>query len=173
MTDALPYFRWYPKHYRANRKVQRMSWKARGIYRELLDEEWLEGPLPNDISVLADLAGCPVREMEKAWPEIAPCFESVDGRLVNPKLEGMRTEQDELRVKRIIAGRLGGQAKQVLASAKQTPGDARQVPYRKRNRKEEQPAHTSDEVSALPAANYTNPTKVYSSPEYQEKARPA
>jgi hypothetical protein len=125
--DALPYYRWLVRDCRARRKVQRMGYIARGFYRELLDEEWLEGSIPNDLAALADICGCPVKVMEKAWVEISPCFKEVDGRLVNEKLESLRTVQDTLRVKRIEAGRLGGIAKQVVADAKQLLASATAV----------------------------------------------
>lgn len=41
--EALPYYRWHWRDYRANRKVQRMTYIERGLYRELLDECWAEG----------------------------------------------------------------------------------------------------------------------------------
>jgi len=127
--DALPYYRWLVRDFRASRKVQRMGYVARGFYRELLDEEWLEGSIPNDLASLAEICGCPVKIMERAWVEILPCFKEVDGRLVNEKLESLRTEQDMLRVKRIEAGRLGGIAKQIAADAKHLLAPAELVPY--------------------------------------------
>jgi hypothetical protein len=126
--EPLPYLKWFVRDYRANRRVQRMSYVAKGLYRELLDEEWLEGSLANDVAELADICGCPVDVMTTHWPEIAPCFQVIEGRLVNPKLERQRTEVDECRVKRIEAGREGGLKKQKLANANQMPADAKQVP---------------------------------------------
>jgi hypothetical protein len=117
-TDALPYYRWLVRDYRSNRKVQRMGYIARGFDRELLDEQWIEGSLPTSMAALAEICQCPVKGMEKAWPDIAPCFDESDGRLINLKLESLRTAQDSTRVKRIEAGRLGGLAKQSLANAK-------------------------------------------------------
>jgi hypothetical protein len=148
--EALPYYRWRVRDFRASRKVQRMGYIARGFYRELLDEEWIEGPLPSDLPSLAEICGCPLKVMEKAWPEIAPCFELIDGRLVNAKLESLRTEQDTLRVKRIAAGHLGGIAKQSAADAKQVLAPAKQVTYRREEeRREEDIACTSAEVHAV------------------------
>ncbi len=123
----LGYYRWFVRDYRANRKVQRMSYVSRGLYRELLDEEWLEGPLPTDLPSLADICGCPLKVMEKSWPEIAACFALADGRLVNDKLECMRTDQDRTRIKRVLSGRLGGIAKQTVANAKHLLEDEKPV----------------------------------------------
>ena len=58
-----------PRIFPASRKVQRMGYLARGFYRELLDEEWLEG---EETSMWRrwPVLGCPVKVMEKVWPEI-------------------------------------------------------------------------------------------------------
>lgn len=142
----MPWYRWLVRDYRANRKVQRMGYVARGLYRELLDEQWLEGTLPEDVGVLADICGCPVRVMEKAWPEIAPCFRVIDGRLINDKLESLRTEQDAVRVKRIEAGRLGGIAKQKVANARHMPEAAQHLPISRAE--EEQSRGRAEQYSA-------------------------
>lgn len=98
-----------------------MGYIARGLYRELLDEQFLEGSLPSNLEALAEICGCSVKVMEREWPSIAPCFEKQGDRLVNPKIENVRTERDKLRVKRADSGRLGGKAKHSLANAKQMP----------------------------------------------------
>ena len=38
-TEPLPYFKWLWRDWRANRKVQRLDYVARGLYRDLLDEQ--------------------------------------------------------------------------------------------------------------------------------------
>src|SRR5581483_8150888 len=118
---ANAYYPWYVQDFRASRKVQRMSYISRGLYRELLDEQFLEGSLPTDLQSLAEICGCPLKVMEKAWPEIQACFQESGGKLLNAKLELIRTERDQLRVKRAQSGRLGGIAKQTQASAKHKP----------------------------------------------------
>ncbi len=106
--EPLPYYKWLVRDYRANRKVQRMGYLAKGFYRELLDEAWLEGSLPIDFDGLAEICGCPAKVIEKVWPEIAPCFEERDGRLYNAKLENQRTAIDAARVKMAESGAVGG-----------------------------------------------------------------
>lgn len=125
--EPLPYYPWRVKDFRANRKVQRMGYLARGLYRELLDEEWLEGSLPLDLASLADICGCPTDIFEQTWPEIVPCFEEFEGRLFNVKLENLRTAKDAERVKRARAGRTGAFAKIGVANAKQVLEPSKQV----------------------------------------------
>ena len=107
----LGYYKWFWQDYRADRNVQRMDYIARGLYRELLDECWVEGSLPNEPESLAELCDCPIDVLANAWQVLSKCFDLVDGRLVSPVIESLRTEQDALRVKRQESGRLGGVAK--------------------------------------------------------------
>lgn len=122
--EPLPYYKWFPQKYRSNRRVQRAGYIARGLYRELIDEQWLEGSIPSEIEQLADICDCPVDVMHENWPSIAGCFEvGDDGRLRNPVIEIYRTVKDAERVDKKNAGRKGGlaKAKQELASARQVP----------------------------------------------------
>lgn len=99
----LDFYPWYVTRYRAHRKANRMNYVERGLYRELLDECWEEGTIPDDIPKLAEIARCPVGVMAEAWPNIRPCFESTDGLdgmlLRSPRLEQVRTQQDAYRLK--------------------------------------------------------------------------
>jgi uncharacterized protein YdaU (DUF1376 family) len=117
MTDRfLPYYKWFWQDYRANRKVQRMTYVERGLYRELLDECWIEGSIPKSMSDLADICGCPEEVMANAWQMLGKCFIEVGDRYENEKLNSMRTERDQIRVIRSQAGKAGGQAKVANAS---------------------------------------------------------
>jgi len=109
---SLPYMRWFVTDYRASRNANRLTWQERGIYRELLDECWVEGSIPDDVAQLADIARCPVAVMKKAWPNIRPLFtESGDAHLVNRRLEIERSADDAERVRKAMSGRMGGLAK--------------------------------------------------------------
>ena len=111
----LPYLRWYVSDYRASRRVQRLTWQERGIYRELLDECWIEGCIPDDVDRLAEIAGCPTGVMAEAWKQLRPMFTPIDGMdgmyLMNRRLEVERSEDDAYRVRMANAGRKGGLAK--------------------------------------------------------------
>lgn len=124
-TDKpLPYYRWFWQDWRANRTVSRMTYIERGLYRELLDECWAEGSVPDSMDAMAEICGCPVDVMASAWQVLSKCFRLIDGRWHNDKLDSVRTEKDAERVKRQSAGRLGGIRKSLnaiesVASAKQ------------------------------------------------------
>lgn len=115
----LPYLRWYVSDYRASRRVQRLTWQERGLYRELLDECWIEGCIPDDADKLAEIAGCPKGVMAEAWTNLKPMFVPIEGMdgmyLTSRRLEVERSEDDAFRVKRSLAGQKGGLAKATRA----------------------------------------------------------
>jgi hypothetical protein len=76
--EALPYYRWHWRDYRANRKVQRMTYVERGLYRELLDECWAEGFISDDLGALAEVCGCPRDVLARIIHESVP--DAVVGR---------------------------------------------------------------------------------------------
>ena len=91
-----------------------MDVTARGIYRELLDECWVEGSLPPDMEGLAEIARCTVEEMTAAWSSLNDSFTiRSDGRLVNDKIVRVLAAQKAAYARRVKAGRIAG-----LASAK-------------------------------------------------------
>lgn len=111
LSRSLPYYKWYSLDYRANRTVQRMDYITRGLYRELLDECWLEGFIPDDMDELADICGCPVEVMANAWQMLCKCFVKNSNGFISLKLEEQRSETDKTRIARRTAGRLGGLSK--------------------------------------------------------------
>lgn len=142
--EALPYYKWFWQKWRASREVQRMGYVARGLYRELLDEQWDKGGIPDDVNRLAAICDCPLEVMQNEWPKVAPHFQvqKKNGLLANGVLESMRTEHDTIRVNRQSAGKLGGIAKlnninTNQASAKQVQASAKQVPYRREEKRRE------------------------------------
>jgi uncharacterized protein YdaU (DUF1376 family) len=114
-NKPLPFLRWYVTDYRASRRVQRLTWQERGLYRELLDECWIEGSIPDDMDRLAEIAGCPRGVMAEAWANLKAMFKTIDGLdgmyLTSRRLELERSDDDAFRVGRAIAGRKGGLAK--------------------------------------------------------------
>lgn len=111
---ALTWYPWHWKDWRSNRKVQRMTVTERGIYRELLDECWVEGSIPSDLQSLADIVGCDLPTIEAAWARVAPCFTeaTVNGRqrLFNPRLTTVRQGQRSAYIKRVQDARVAGLA---------------------------------------------------------------
>lgn len=120
--EPLPYYRWYWRAFRGSRQVQRLSYVARGLYREILDECWVTGFVRDDVPALAQLCGCPVKVMEANWSKIKQLLVSLgDGMYTSERLENERSASDKVRAVRAVSGAKGGKArKQNEAIAKQT-----------------------------------------------------
>ena len=109
LKEKAPAYQWYPKDWQSDSRVRRMTYEQRGIYRELLDIQWLEGSLPDDAQQLAEILGCPLFRFEKAWPLIRECFtvRDADQRLLQMRLERQRLEHLDFIRKQRVSGRKG------------------------------------------------------------------
>jgi uncharacterized protein YdaU (DUF1376 family) len=113
--EQSPAYQWYVKDWRSSRKVQLMSFKERGMYREMLDEQWEAVTVPNDPAALAALLGGTVAEWTRCLVTIRPCFTVLpDGRLQNQRLERERAKQR----KRSVKAALGAAASNAQQDAK-------------------------------------------------------
>ena len=92
-----PAFQFYVKDWRSSRSVQRMSFKERGMYLEMLLEQWDEGSLPDDAAAVCQIIGGMLSDWQKAWATLRPNFLPTDGRLVNQRLEQERDKQEKYR----------------------------------------------------------------------------
>jgi uncharacterized protein YdaU (DUF1376 family) len=97
----LPYYLFYLGLYRSSRKVQSMGYVQRGLYRELLDECWVKGYIPDNIKELAKICHCPPSRFAQAWPRLSKCFIPLEPG----KLESERMSKEALRVLQIIESR--------------------------------------------------------------------
>lgn len=82
----------------ASKRVQRMSWAQRGLYRELLDEYYLKGGLPADPEGLAAILGEDLENIGHDLSVVLKCFEVEDGRLFNETMDQVMAEQMERRL---------------------------------------------------------------------------
>lgn len=92
-----PAYQWFPKDARTDEAFLLMTHEERGVYRDLLDHQWVHGSIPNDTD-LAAIAACAAGNtgadrLAIIWPKIRPCFtRTEDGRLRNLRLERQRSE---------------------------------------------------------------------------------
>lgn len=107
-------FLFYFERWRGSRPVQRMTFGERGIFLEMLIEQWMRGDLPDDPRAIADAiatSDAQVGEIEAAWPAMRRQFitvERADHRIQNLALERVRrTRRAQLRKNR-ESGREGG-----------------------------------------------------------------
>lgn len=112
MSSApLDYYPWYPKAFLLDRYVQVMTLEAAGLYRQMLDLEWLDGPLPAEETYWRRLCGSKARDFDDTWAQVRPMFVEKDGLLVNPRLEAERTLALEAVERAADAGRRGAAAR--------------------------------------------------------------
>lgn len=93
-SEKAPAYQWYPKDYDTDEAVKLMTYEEEGVYRRLLDHQWLQGSIPSDVQQIARLVPkVPLTRFKKLWAAMVGKFENVDGRLVNQRLERQRREQ--------------------------------------------------------------------------------
>lgn len=99
LLQPLGWYQWNPTQWQGSRKVQRMSWAARGLYRELMDECWIKGSVPSTVNGIAELFEVDSSEIEPLLPQIIRCFDVLeDGTMISPFIEELRTEADARRI---------------------------------------------------------------------------
>lgn len=147
----LPYYRWYVRDYRQSRRVQELNWMARGIYRELLDECWDRGYIPDDPVALSKICRVPAGTLIREWKQLRDLFDPVENMdafyLTSTRLEVERTKEDKARVQRSLAGKASAEKR----NARQRPLNARYIAV---NSREEQltpsTAVASEEARPVP-----------------------
>jgi hypothetical protein len=96
---SVDWFLFDVKSWRGSRSVQRMSFAERGVYLEMMLEQWEKRNLPDDMGDVADaIAATPdqVAEVANAWPSVRRKFVtclSDPKRIYNVKLEITRRDQ--------------------------------------------------------------------------------
>ena len=128
-SSKRPWYKWFPKDFMTDEKVQSLSPISELVYRRLLDVMWQNSAcrLLNVCLRLANVAGRGLtdEQFEKAWKEIqTEGFElfkiSEDGKWIYSNR--MKKQMDELEI-RSNSGRLGGIAS-VQSKAKQNSSKA-------------------------------------------------
>lgn len=91
--EKSPAFQFYFKDWRSSRKVSRMSFKERGMYLEMLIDQWDKGPLPSEPAAIAEQIGAKVSEFLRSWPTLRACFTQSENGWTNARLEAERLKQ--------------------------------------------------------------------------------
>ena len=72
-------------------RIRLMSWEQRGIYMGLLMHQWVEGSVPADPQAIIKLLAIDGVAIETLLAPIRNCFVVTDGRMVNTRLEEVRS----------------------------------------------------------------------------------
>ncbi len=83
-----------------------------GIYIRLLNYEWINGFIPNDMSRIAKIARVSPRKLQKSWEIISKKFsQTVDHNLQNKRMEVERIKREAYSRSQSISGHKGAAAK--------------------------------------------------------------
>lgn len=117
--EKAPAFQFYPKDWDTDVNVIPMTYEEEGVYWALCRMVWLHGTLPADLNELRLLLkGRPsLKQMEKWWLRISPCFESHGNRLTHKRLDRERKAQAESRDRRADAARKRWEKEQQQSNA--------------------------------------------------------
>lgn len=116
-----PAYQWYPSEANDDEVFCLMTYEQQGIYRALLDRQWLEGSIPADVALLAALCPkIPAEKFQAVWTLISSKFQPCgEGRLINAKLKAQEQELNEWIATQHTKAAAGGRKKaQNMAAAK-------------------------------------------------------
>ena len=96
MKDAVLHsYPWYVADWRGSETRLTLNSSAKYIFRELLDQMWIEGSIPDDMAAMARIAAVELKEFKAAWPSLEGKFLIEGGRVTHwrvlekrPKLQG-------------------------------------------------------------------------------------
>lgn len=104
------WFKYLWKDWLSSATTRSMNAAERGVYHEMLTRQFELGSLPSSPAEIAKISALTVEEVDAAWARVRPCFDLVNGRLVNAKMAEIHSNAIASHHKRRMAG-LSGAAK--------------------------------------------------------------
>ena len=89
-----------------------MSAESKGAYIDMLAWSWDNGPLPNDETSRARIAGLSIKRFRKVWPQLQLKWSLSGSVLVNARLESQRASLRAYRDKQAEKGRKSAESRQ-------------------------------------------------------------
>ena len=112
MSRILPYYKWFPRDFRASTKVMSLSWEEKGVYRELLDIQWDENGIPDDLAECMRLVrGAKKKCVERVISLFFVPHPTLSGLLINRKLHALRENTEEVSKTKANAGKRSGESR--------------------------------------------------------------
>lgn len=106
-----PAFQWYVNDFLGSGKVASMSLEEVGGYTILLNYDWNEGGLPDELAPFPRWLKVGLGRAQRVWDAVRPNFVLRDGRWYNPRLEKERAKQKAWREKSARGGHASVEAK--------------------------------------------------------------
>lgn len=170
-----PWYPWYVNDVLTSEAVDMLTLAEEGAYRRALDKAWKKGSIPADPKMCARMIGkqCSSKIAEAVLSQFIPMPDDPT-RMINPKLEIVRAEQETKYHRRALAGKKGGDAKwhghsiaiampeQCLSNEVATGwhSDSDTEDSLKRESEEASPAATAPETKPITVSLKTHPTIV-------------
>lgn len=121
----LPWFPFYVNDFWADEAVMCMSNRQIGIYLRLLSLQWREGSIPDDVEKLAAVCGESPLDFAAQWAAVCDCFEvgerHLEGRLVNSRLDVIRSEREAAHWAMSKGGKKGGKSRRTKGKPRRKP----------------------------------------------------
>lgn len=123
MSHDLPWFPLYVSDFLGDEAVKLASNRALGVYMKLLCHQWTHRSIPSDTRHLARIVHESDGDFQELWAELEGKFRFRSGRLLNPRLEAVRREQDRVtRAKRRGARTANALRSDSVPDSWRTPG---------------------------------------------------
>ena len=106
--DRLAWYRWFPRDFRESRRTRQLTPDQRRLYREMLDEEWIEGPLPLDPAVIAAIIVAEIADVRRV---LEVCFKQSGTGWRNERLERERVNANAWIKKSVRGGIESGKSR--------------------------------------------------------------
>jgi uncharacterized protein YdaU (DUF1376 family) len=161
--EERPSMPWYMKDWLSSEDRARMTYEARGIYRELLDYSWLHHGIPADKQDLAQWLGIPERKFALNWSMMAACWAEHEGRYYNGKQERVRAELEAFKASKSAAGKLGGRPRKEKQTESTLKANGKQTESRPPESAESKQKPSSASASASASA-FASPPPSSSAP---------
>ena len=148
--EASPAFQFYVKEWRSSRSIMRMSMCERGMYLEMLLEQWENLAVPDSADACHELIGGKLAEWRKAWPTLRRRFVPHDdgSGIFNIRLEFERSKQQSRSKRSEDKGRAGAAARWSKLKSGHKPHEADSTSI-------VQPSHS--DASAIPPNGFALP----------------
>lgn len=103
---------WYVNDWRKSMMRLRLTPLGRYLYRELLDQCYIDGSIPDEPELLAKIADISPKDFQKLWPSVKQAFElREDGNWHHNKADEVLSEITRWREQKSNAGRKSGESR--------------------------------------------------------------